>query len=290
MTTRRNSILRQLVPIKVKHLIMRSRLYIKDKSTSVNIYHCCVQKTGSQWIRAILSDSRTFRYSGLKPYMYELTLPGGYDPRKLTDRSLAVPFPQGTIVTPLYIDFANFLNMPKPQDYKAFFVMRDPRDIVVSWYFSARYSHTPISRLSEIRQLLECMPVRDGILYSIDHLANYGLFAALRSWASAPETDPNVLLLRFEEMSGANSFHVFSRLFSECDIAMPDKHLKQLIQEYSFERLSGRRQGEEDIFSQYRKGIPGDWRNHFDDIVIEKFKETTGDLVVCLGYEERADW
>lgn len=50
-------------------------------------------------------------------------------------------------------------------------------------------------------------------------------------------------------------------------------------------QLSGRRRGEEDRFSHYRRGFPGDLRNYFDDTIIEKFKDTTRDVVMCLGYK-----
>ena len=231
----------------------------------------------------------TYRYSGLKPYSYEETLPGGYDPRKITDRTFTAHIPQGTIITPLYLDFDSFASFPKPEHYRVFFVMRDPRDIVVSWYFSTRYSHPLLGAMGDWRQELESMPVREGLIYSIDFLEDYGLFAALRSWASAPESDENVLLLRFEEMSGSNNFQVFKRLFSHCDIRMPEKELNQLLQRYKFERLSGREPGEEDKHSLFRKGVPGDWRNYFDDTIMTKFEDATGDLVTCLGYEVHPD-
>lgn len=286
MMRRWNSILRQLVPTKVTDSIKRSRLYVRHRSTSVNIYHCCVHKTASQWIKAILSDSRTYRYSGLTLHTYQKTLPGCYDPRKVTDRAFVEPFPTNLIVTPLYIDFENFEAIPKPESYKAFFVMRDPRDVVVSWYFSMRYSHSPMGEIPGIREVLNSKSISDGILYSIDYLADFGEFEALRSWVHAPKSDQNVLLLRFEEITGSNNLQIIKTLFSHCDIYMPDRVLCQLLQDYSFERLSDRRRGEEDRQAHYRKGIRGDWKSYFDDRIIAKFKEATSDLVTLLGYEK----
>src|SRR5437773_8915442 len=95
------------------------------RSEPVNLYHCCVPKTGSQWIGKILSDPIFYRYSGLEGYHYQTSLPGGHDSRKISDRSFAAPFPKGTIVTPLYISFDNFTSLPKPERYKAFFVTRE---------------------------------------------------------------------------------------------------------------------------------------------------------------------
>ena len=44
----------------------------------------------------------------------------------------------------------------------------------------------------------------------------------------------------------------------------------------------GRRAGVEDTASHYRKGVAGDWENHFDDEVTATFREVTGDLLEAL--------
>lgn len=171
------SIPRQLVPVKVKNLVKGSRLYIRLKSAYINMYHCCVHKTASQWIRAILSDPRTYRYSDLSTYTYQNRLPGRSDHRKITDRAFVEPFPRNTIVTPLYIDFENFAAIPKSERYKAFFIMRDTRDLVISWYFSIRYSHTLTGRVPEISELLSSMSLTDGLLYTIERLHDQGQYS-----------------------------------------------------------------------------------------------------------------
>ena len=39
-----------------------------------------------------------------------------------------------------------------------------------------------------------------------------------------------------------------------------------------------------------RKGIAGDWRNHFSDELKGDFKERWGDLLIATGYERDLDW
>lgn len=39
-----------------------------------------------------------------------------------------------------------------------------------------------------------------------------------------------------------------------------------------------------------RKGIHGDWRNHFNERHIADFKRVAGDLLIRLGYEMDTDW
>lgn len=281
---------RQVLPKSVKTWLKKSPIYLKYKSNSINIYHCCVQKTGSQWLKSILSNSKTYRYSGLRPYSYQQKLPGGCDSRKIIHRSFDEPFPINTIVTPLYIDFRNFYAIPKPEKYKAFFVLRDPRDLAVSWYFSIKYSHYPMGKVLQMRELLNSMSFSQGLLYAINYLYEQGQYAALESWVNFSKTDPNVLILRFEDLININNFEIFKTLFNHCDIHIPDNILYTLIQNHSFEQLSGRQPGEEYKYSNYRKGIAGDWKNHFDSNITDRFKNITGDLIVTLGYEQSINW
>ncbi|MCP3905644.1 MAG: sulfotransferase [Planctomycetes bacterium] len=55
----------------------------------------------------------------------------------------------------------------------------------------------------------------------------------------------------------------------------------------SFEALSGgRRRGDEDTRSHYRKGVVGDWRNQFDAEARARFEAVAGSLLRELGYAQ----
>jgi hypothetical protein len=59
----------------------------------------------------------------------------------------------------------------------------------------------------------------------------------------------------------------------------------------SFQKLSqGRKPGQEDATSFFRKGVAGDWRNVFTDWDKEVFKEEAGKLLIRLGYEHGEGW
>jgi Sulfotransferase family len=67
--------------------------------------------------------------------------------------------------------------------------------------------------------------------------------------------------------------------------------VRRCVSAASFEKLSkGRKRGEEDPTSFFRKGVAGDWRNVFTEEDKQTFKEEAGDLLIELGYERDRDW
>ena len=293
---RRHSGLRHWVPYGVANRVIAARsaltqlrpLYIpvRHRAEASNVLHCSVHKAGSQWITSLLSDPVTFQYSGLSHFHYLARVFGGYDPRRIHERSFERPFPAGTIVSPVYTDYGHFSGIQAEGPLRAFFVMRDPRDLIVSWYFSVRFSHVAMGDIARVREELEGLSKADGLAYSMERLHEGGTFPTLRSWAEHAPDDPRVMLVRYEDLAGEDSFAVFRRLFDHLDIRVPDEKLAALLDAYSFKRLSGRKRGQEDKRSHIRKGAAGDWRNHLDTDLMARFESIAGDLVGCLGYSE----
>jgi Sulfotransferase domain len=253
---------------------LRLAVPVNSRCEYGNIYHCAVRKTASQWIKALFTDPITYRYSGLLPY----------DPRPYKWR-YPQAFPPDRVVSTLFISHERFMGIPKPAGCRAFFVLRDPRDIVVSSYFSTRTSHTPMGDVPTVRKVLQEKPFKEGLLYVISHLAEKGTFKALRSWATAPSTEA-VRLVRYEDLTGEEQTDELDRLMRHCGIVLPSSELAALLSRYSFSRMRSYPEGAGSI-SHYRKGKAGDWRNHFDDDVYEAFAAATGDLVEVLGYPSR---
>ena len=256
--------------------VQHTGIEVVQRSALDTIYHCCTQKTASQWFRAVFNDAAFYRYTGLVTYPFvQLGLRSAFIPKA---------FPSGTVATHLYIDHPTYENIPKPDRFKTFFILRDPRDSVVSWYFSAKHSHTPVNPMPQLRQDLEKLDLVQGLQYIIDKLVEFGSFDAQRSWQVVAGHE-SVALFRYEDLvSDSRTF--LTSLFAYLDITMPQHEIDSLSERFSFEKFSGgRKQGQEDVHNHYRKGIAGDWKNYFDESVLRYFNDKTDDLVKVLGYE-----
>jgi hypothetical protein len=284
----RNQRARNLVPNRVKAAFAENRVRltrVARRSELRNVYHCCVHKTGSQWVRKVLADPAVYRVTGLRTYAYAPRLPGGRESRSYPERRFDRPFPANTVVSPLYIPYQNFAQFPKPEPWRALFVGRDPRDVVVSWYFSSARSHPTRDNpgLERTRGELAGLDIEEGLVFTIRRLEAHGLFEALGSWAGVGSL--GVLTVRYEDLVGPEAEPAWARVFDHCDVRLGQAERRTLLARYSFEALSGRHQGEEDQGSKLRKGVAGDWRNHFTPAVEAVFADVTGDLVRRLGYD-----
>ena len=245
---------------------------IEAKSKFENVYHCSVPKTASTWLKRIFIDARAIAHSGLFPFQAEFI-----------NKSATIPLK--SIVTGTFaINYNSFQKLEKPKEYRAFFVMRDPRDIVISAYFSNRYSHKLMDHIAETRKILESQSLEEGILYTIETLRD--VFTILRSWVNGARDNPNILILRYEDITGEFAFQSFQKLFNHCDIKISDDLISEILEDYSFENMSqGRTQGSEDRNSHYRKGQHDDWKNYFNSTIRSKFEAVAEDLVGDLDYE-----
>lgn len=253
------------------------RLQVEQWSEIDNVYHCCTQKTASQWFRRVLRDPIVYRHTGwdVVPYR-ELGLS-----RARIDR----PTPRHAVAAHLYVDYPTYASMEKPDKHRTFFILRDPRDCAVSWYFSMRNSHNPKFELvQELRAELRAIDdEQDGLKHMITRMGQFGFFETQRSWVRAPRSE-HLRVLRYEDFARDNEQFLADLLhFLEVDLAPSE--FEELVERHSFaRRAGGRRAGVADEHHHYRKGVEGDWVNHFDDAVSAHFEAVAGPIVTDLGY------
>ncbi|MCP4213181.1 MAG: sulfotransferase domain-containing protein [bacterium] len=175
---------------------------------------------------------------------------------------------------------------------KGFHVVRDPRDICISAYFSHRYSHSTTVKYSDhiaqLREKLAGVSIDEGLMLEMDFLAH--VYGHMEKWDYSL---PNILELKFENLANA-PYRVLLEVFDFLGLIpgrISGPRFLEIIYEKRFDKMSGGRQiGEENAQSHYRKGIVGDWKNYFKEQHRTVFKERFNPLLVKLGYETDDRW
>ncbi len=209
--------------------------------------------------------------------------------------------------------------------HRGFHVIRDPRDIIVSAYYSHRNSHAVdgLPHLREHRARLQASNLANGLKLEIDFSRQEML--SIADWEY---NQPNVLEVRMEDLTerpyeGFLEIYKFLGLIGETEPTQFAAEFKVFVKE-TLNRLStrservrfarrpmkatgkmilgtvygqrfesiaaGRQPGDTDEFSHYRKGVSGDWINHFTPTVIDAFQVAYDDLLTRLGYEADETW
>ena len=160
--------------------------------------------------------------------------------------------------------------------WKAVHVVRDPRDVLVSAYFSGRDYHptTDWPELAPFKAWLGRVDQEAGIIATMGWVS----FAleSLAGW----EARPYVLEIHYEELFAserhrpgqhyANLLAMLNWLFPPVDDAV----VRELIHQHSWETWTGgRKRGVEDTSHHYRRGIAGDWERHWTKRIDEVWKE-----------------
>ncbi len=264
-----------------------------------SIIHCCTEKTASQWFKKFLSDPIILKKSKLKIKSHaEYFKPLIYNNKGENDfyafsrnlykngYSYNIFLDNHAISTSMYISYNTFKNMIKTNNYKTFFILRDPRDIMISVYFSMKYSHPLINQAAENARLyLNENSFSEGLKYCIDTTVDKSkLFVGQRNWVDQNLDSRKEKIFRYEQLS-ENYENLMDELFNFIGLNITSVEKEKLINKYQFKNFSeGREIGKENQKSHYRKGKPGEWKEYFDRKMVNYFKGRTGNLIETLGY------
>lgn len=235
-----------------------------------NIFAASPPKAGSQWIKAVFDHPVMRAHTGL------MTLP------QLDYRGRTRRLPYGTFVPGVYTSYDDYRALDKPWPHRTVYIFRDPRDLVVSGYFSAVQTHREMPGYEHLRDELRALPLDEGLLRSIEIMRPR--LAEMASWVGVQ--DESVLALRLEEVGADHAGHV-RRIVDHCGFRMGPGELEALVSETSRDSLqakdlASREPGSESHYRRDRRGF----RELFDERHREALEQAAPGLATALGYPD----
>jgi hypothetical protein len=171
---------------------------------------------------------------------------------------------------------------------KIIIMFRDPRDIVISRYY--HILNKPKKPGEPHNVSYKEMKIDDGLFHSMNVVFS-DFIPWIEGWLAIAKSDPkNYLIIRYEDLL-TDPINHFKKMLEFYSIEFDQKQLDDILTKTQNMKnkkfLAPYMVGES---STFRKGIAGDWKNHFNDEHKKMFKEKAGDFLIELGYEKDLNW
>jgi len=240
------------------------------------------------------------------PFYYVMEYPksGGTWLAQMIADYLQIPRPQKPIFP---IGFRSVIHghwSYSPRLRRVFYLVRDGRDVVVSSYFRAigEIEHPPFANSrSYYRKRFPSLfdPTKDPRKDVREILPRF-----ICEWSTRPAgtrhpwpahiamwvDKPHVVVVRYEDLLEDAVSTLARALPTHTGREVDLDALRITVEKFSFERQAGRKRGVEVPGAVLRKGVAGDWRNHFTRAAGAAFHARCGATLVNLGYERDGGW
>lgn len=201
-------------------------------------------------------------------------------------KPMIVNLPPNSLFHNMNYDYKSFKERVNLSDsnYIGIYIYRDPREYIMSTYYSWMYSH-PGGH--EKRSHIQRLSKEEGLKYVINQTKEWNEWEMIRSWGEC--NDEKIIKIKFEDVFGSDdkqnkmidSFNEIMKL------GLNNQQLSNVKSKMSYTNFSGgRKQGETNNKHHYRSGGELTWKNEMVDDVLSHFYEVTGNLVEILSYEK----
>lgn len=259
---------------------------IHDRQHSDNMHasilHFSVNKSATQYVKDLLGKvgaENGLTSAHLHGYAFDSDLPF-FDHLSSEEfqKYKHVFHPRGYV----YSVFGGAIDgIPNLEEYRTVLMVRDPRDVLTSMYYSMAYSHVLpdaggnkqedfVTRRKHTREI----SIDEFVLENAEHERQvYQRYTDLMVRRQA-----GIYLTRYEEMTD-NFDKWFTSLLTYCQFEISEKLKKSL-----YEEAAKIRPAKEDIHAHVRQGRPGDHQNKLRPDTIKKLNEIFIQVLKDLDY------
>lgn len=181
--------------------------------------------------------------------------------------------------------------------YRPIHVLRDGRDVMVAAYHYFLLNNDISSSL--LVKWRGKMPtkdfnnVKDNLSHFIEiffcHFKVAGRKVTWNDFVNQYYQNPAALTIKYEELSTEPMTYLMKST-QWLNMNIEEVIINRAIERFNFKRQSGRKKGSESSDEFLRKGIVGDWKNHFTRESAEVFNFYAGDALIKAGYEKDKKW
>lgn len=240
-------------------------------------------KSGTSWMESMLASYPGYTNVMVPEAIFHEQKYGGSHDYQLSPRMFD-RLQDALAVLKLHVDGAQHnVQVLKETGVPYLIMYRDLRDVAVSHYFYVRRTpwhpeHTDYKGLS----------IEEGLRHFGTTLLPE-FVDWIRSWHTHRAPD-NSLMVRYEGLL-ADTTATFREVAELFELPSDPETVEAIVDAHRFENLSGgRTRGKDEEESFFRKGVSGDWKNHFTPTLKKLFKEEAGQALIDFGYEEGLDW
>lgn len=254
-----------------------------DRYPQSTLFVAGLPKSGTTWLEKMLGS-----YEGFHELMipevarYEMRSGGSHDyelPGDMFDR-----FDDALVLTKMHVHGSEHnAGLLARAGVRYVVLYRDLRDVAVSNFFYVRNTpwHPEHGRYKGIG-------VDEGLrVFASRTLPAYERW--VRSWHENRDPE-NSLIIRYEDLLEDDA-GVLGRVAGLFGLDDSRETIERIACANSFGAMSGGRStGESNEHAFARKGVAGDWVNHFDEETRLLYKELIGQFLIDFGYEQTMDW
>jgi hypothetical protein len=164
---------------------------------------------------------------------------------------------------------------------KTIVLWRDPRDIVVSWYYhtltstvghsSMQYHALRHLDFTDVGDIKSNLPAFIEYMFTAQRTPKFTWTEFFDFWFD----DTEAFHTSYEQLSH-DAGHELTELCRFFGIPTSDDRIRAIVSARSFEAKSGRKRGQGDPSSFMRKGVPGDWVNCFSEDAVNSLQLRIG--------------
>lgn len=225
--------------------------------------------------------------------------PPEWDPYKFDETYLSLK--EGEVLCAHYLLNEKIRELINQDDVLTIYLYRDPRDAAVSaaLYIKNVLTHHPLYRLfSNLSDSEAIAFMLGGGIVNLDEEVNgadcnYIVHEGMRYFCETAANwikEPGVVTLRYEEFMKDPASRL-NKSLHEYGVELDESKIIGVAGKLNFSAFSdGRKRGDENVSSHFRKGIQGDYLNYFNGLHKAICKERIGQYLIDLGYERNYAW